>query len=75
MDGLLVVQFQQAGMTSEEDAEIMLELTDRQSIFFQDYFIIQVLCCQRTMGHMTHISSFALITSFFLRGANERNSR
>ena len=26
-------------------------------------------------GHMTEISSFALITSFFLRGANERNTR
>ena len=30
--------------------------------------------CQ-TWGHMTEISSFALITSFFLRGANERNTR
>ena len=28
-----------------------------------------------TWGHMTEISSFALITSFFLRGANERNTR
>ena len=28
-----------------------------------------------TRGHMTEISSFALITSFFLRGANERNTR
>ena len=26
-------------------------------------------------GHMTEISSFALIKSFFLRGANERNTR
>ena len=29
----------------------------------------------RTRGHMTDISSFALITSFFLRGANEQNTR
>ena len=26
-------------------------------------------------GYMTEISSLALITSFFLRGANERNTR
>ena len=28
-----------------------------------------------TWGHITEISSFALITSFFLRDANERNTR
>ena len=27
-----------------------------------------------TRGHMTEISSFALITSFFSKGANERNT-
>ena len=30
---------------------------------------------EMTWGHMTEISSFALITSFFLRGANKRNTR
>ena len=45
MDVLLVIQFQQANMTSEENAVIMLEQTDNKNIVFQDCFIVQVTCC------------------------------
>ena len=40
-----------------------------------EWIAYELLLPAQIWGHMTEISSFALITSFFLRDANERNTR
>ena len=55
-----------------EDENVLDVRKKSQKFGFFVYFISVAV---QSWGHMTDISSFALINEFFLRGATERNTR